>query len=58
MLEVECGFPDHHDYLILNGPTLKVLIGFDPDYRPRRGDTPRLDPNEYSALIDTGATES
>lgn len=58
MLQVECGFSGHPSYLVQFGPTLKVLIGFDPNYRPKGDNVPSLPPNEHNALIDTGATES
>ena len=60
MPEVECGFAGRPDLLTLYGPTLKVSIGFDPNYRPsvRPGIDPVLPEIEYNALVDTGASES
>ena len=58
MSQVECCFLNLPGHLIQFGPTLKVMIGFDPSFRPKVNSTPNLPPNEYSALIDTGATES
>ncbi len=58
MLQVECGFPNQPGYLIQFGPTLKVLIGFDPNYRSENDGKPNLPANEYAALIDTEASES
>ena len=57
MLQVECGF-QNSDYLVQFGPTLKVHIGFDPNYRPKDNGPLSLPTTEYHALIDTGATES
>jgi gag-polyprotein putative aspartyl protease len=59
-----CGFRDANgvvgrDLLIELGPTLKVDVGFDPDYSPQ---TPRRTPilpvSGIWALIDTGASIS
>jgi predicted aspartyl protease len=63
MAKTECGFLDRdgvkaRDLLVRLGPTLKVDMGFDPDYdgnNPRR--LPRFGEREVWALIDTGATE-
>ena len=53
---IECGFVNNRQVLEAIGPTAKVRIGFDPQYRS--GAPPDLPPNEYPALIDTGATIS
>ena len=58
MLQVECGFPDNLDHLVRFGPTLNVLVGFDPRYRLDSTDPPELPITEHHALIDTGAQES
>ena len=58
MSQSECGFVGQPDALIASGPTLKVLIGFDPDYRPEPNPIPNLPPVEHLALVDTGALES
>ena len=58
MLQVERGFPDDLEHLVRFGPTLRVLIGFDPDFRPEDGGSLALSATEYAALIDTGAQES
>ena len=44
--------------LVVFGPTISVRVGFDPGYAPERGVLPVLPPNEYPAIIDTGATQS
>lgn len=56
MPQSECGFPDQPDALLRFGPTLRVRLGFDPEYR-HDGDLNPLDA-EYDALVDTGASES
>jgi len=58
-----CGFSDcdlgeGRDRLIINGPTLFVNVGFDPDYDASRHEQMPNLPTEILALIDTGATES
>lgn len=55
MKQTDCGFPEP-DSLVRFGPTLKVLIGFDPHFRP--DSPPGLAANEYHALVDTGASDS
>lgn len=55
---VECGFAGAPDHLVRTGPTLKVLIGFDPVFRADSGAMPQLPATDYAALIDTGAQES
>ncbi|MDE0058680.1 MAG: aspartyl protease family protein [Defluviicoccus sp.] len=56
MRQAECGFAGQPDALVRFGPTLRVRIGFDPDYRI--GGNPNLPQTEYHALVDTGAGES
>lgn len=51
-------YPTTPDSLVTLGPTIGIQVGFDPDYEPGRGDPPALPPDEYPALIDTGAVES
>ena len=58
MPEVECGFLNQPDLLVNLGPTIKVQIGFDQNYSANSGRIPYLPPQDYHALIDTGATES
>jgi predicted aspartyl protease len=66
MPTTKCGFDDGpaargRDLLIGAGPTIFVMIGFDPTYDPA-GDVkvrlPLLPQQQLPALIDTGATES
>ncbi len=52
-----CGF-DGPDELELYGPTIAVVIGFDPHYQASAGVPPSLSPNGLPALIDTGADAS
>ncbi len=64
MSQANCGFEDGdtvsaRNLLIRLGPSLKVDIGFDPDYdlaKPRR--QPKLVMKDVRALIDTGASVS
>ncbi len=56
MLQSECGFPGQPDALLRFGPTLRVRIGFDPEYR-HDGEMSLLNA-DYDALVDTGASES
>ena len=53
----DCGFDDP-DELELYGPTIAVVIGFDPHYQVSAGVPPNLPPNRLPALIDTGADAS
>ena len=57
-MQAECGFPDNLGHLVRFGPTLNVLIWFDPSYRLDTTDPPELPITEHHALIDTGAQES
>ena len=62
MPSVECGLSVGHsgeraEWLVRNGPTLSVRIGFDPAYRKGVG-TPNLPAEEHPALVDTGALVS
>jgi predicted aspartyl protease len=44
--------------LVSYGPTLKVDIGFDPNYNVASADVPTTAIKGVDALVDTGATES
>ncbi len=62
MPEIKCGFNDTpqgkgSSLLTLYGPTLKVNIGFDPNFRPETGAIPVVGISDVDALVDTGATE-
>jgi len=63
MAQTNCGFLDGpgvlaRDLLIRLGPTLKVDIGFDPNYDGRSPQKlPTLPMRDVWALIDTGATD-
>ena len=46
------------DALALNGPTLRVQIGFDPNFRRGQSSSPSLPPDPVSAIVDTGATDN
>jgi len=56
-MQIECGFNSQND-LVHFGPTLNVMIGFDPSYRSDSGNNPNIPANTYLALVDTGATQS
>jgi len=64
MPETKCGFNDIPDFtgadlLVSYGPTLKVDIGFDPNYNPQKLNIlPTLSVKGINALVDTGAGES
>ncbi len=64
MVQTKCGFDSSPqvsgaDLLKLNGPTLYVDIGFDPNYQPVSGGAaPIPGLRNLSALVDTGASES
>lgn len=64
MVHTKCGFDsvpggaDGSHLLMLNGPTLLVNIGFDPNYVPTAAAAPVLGSTSLYALVDTGATES
>ena len=63
MPTVECGFSDGRGSfdptrLVTVGPTLKVKIGFDANYKLGSKTSPDLPSSLYPALIDTGATSS
>jgi hypothetical protein len=63
MATTRCGFdnsPVAHgrDQLVLWGPTLYVLIGFDAQHDPAMGGVPLLPQPPLPALVDTGATQS
>ncbi len=45
-------------YLVNQGPTLQVQIGFDPHYQPQDGNHPDLPSARFPALIDTDAFQS
>ena len=62
MPKVDCGFQSDSnatgkDLLEFRGPTLQVLIGFDPTYRLAASGSPLLPQARYPALVDTGASE-
>ena len=44
--------------LVYDGPTLYVEIGFDANFRPVEGRRPDLPPNQFPALVDTGALDN
>ena len=46
------------DALVLNGPTLRVQIGFDPNFRRGESSRPSLPPDPVSAIVDTGAADN
>jgi predicted aspartyl protease len=65
MPETKCGFSDSADgktkgaeALTFHGPTLFVDIGFDVEYKPGIGATPKPSVSGIWALVDTGAGES
>jgi predicted aspartyl protease len=43
--------------LVTFGPTVKVSIGFDPNFVPNQGRLPVAGITDLNALVDTGATE-
>jgi predicted aspartyl protease len=64
MVQTKCGFDSGPqvagaDLLLLNGPTLLVNIGFDPDYKDPQTTPkpPAAGVSKLPALVDTGATE-
>lgn len=63
MQQANCGYEDGNgvyarDLLIRGGPTLRVNIGFDPDYDPHKPSKKAILPaKDVQALIDTGATD-
>ena len=63
MPTIRIGFNDTgslsgQDLLVRFGPTIFVLIGFDPAYSPGVSPRPSLPQLELPALVDTGASES
>ena len=63
MPTTDCGFPGSEELsgqnlLVQFGPTLRVRIGLDPAFRPGRRVPPTLPPDQFPALVDTGAAES
>lgn len=65
MPQAKCGFDNApggasgSDLLVMLGPTLRVNIGFDPNYRPTVGNiVPVPGIAGIPALVDTGAAES
>lgn len=64
MVTTKCGFDDvpggpaGSDLLVVNGPTLIVDIGFDPNFKPQLPNVPNPGIKGCSALVDTGATLS
>ena len=57
MATANCGFGDPHA-LMLHGPTLYVMVGFDDDYRVDTGARPNLPTDQVPALVDTGGYDS
>ncbi len=56
MPTADCGFENHPAQLVVRGATLLVEIGFiNPGYRPNENAQPDLQPEQYRALVDTGA---
>ena len=60
MPSVECGLlvggtDERAAWLVRNGPTLGVRIGFDQTYRTGGGAPPNLPATEHPALVDSGA---
>lgn len=65
MVQTKCGFNDAPGVpgsgltaLMFRGPTLKVNIGFDPNFNPNLTIVPVSGIQAVDALVDTGATES
>ena len=58
MPSVDCGFIGQPDTLARVGATLDVRIGLDLSYDPNGVNPPDLGVRLFSALIDTGASES
>ena len=63
MPTVDCGFHDTptrsgQNALIALGPTLPVQVGFDPAFRPDGNTAVNLPPDQFPALVDTGASIS
>ena len=58
MPSVSCGFDNQPDTLARVGATLDVRIGLDLSYDPNGVNPPDLGVRLFSALIDTGASES
>lgn len=63
MTETKCGFIDGPkgsgaSLLAIYGPTLKVDIGFDSNYKPKPEIIPVSGIKNVDALVDTGASES
>ena len=46
------------DALALHGPTLRVEIGFDPDFSSGGSGHPNLPIEQFPAIVDTGAEEN
>ncbi len=57
MARTDSGYNNPYD-LIQYGPTIDVRIGYDPNYRPNPGRRAQLPPEQWRALVDTGAMES
>ena len=57
MARTDAGYHSPLD-LIRYGPSINVLIGFDPDYEPGAGRRAQLPPEPLPALVDTGAQET
>ena len=54
-MTTSCGFENQPDLLVAYGPTLRVQVGFDGRFTPGSGMRPELPPDQYQALVDTGA---
>ena len=57
MPEINCGFDNPAD-LQQYGPTLTVMVGFDPEFVNGIKGRPDLPGDSVHALVDTGASES
>lgn len=57
MARTDAGYNNPLD-LIRFGPSIDVLIGFDPDFVPSAGRRAQLPPELLPALVDTGAQET
>ena len=56
MLTTSCGFEGRPEQLVIYGPTLLVEIGFDSNFRVGIPNRPDLPPDQFHALVDTGAS--
>lgn len=58
MPSVDSDFSGYPNRLELQGPTLRVQIGYDPEFQLGVQNRPNLPEEMYPALVDTGATVS